>query len=121
MSVTHSSLGAAARKSCVPSSRSGRFAGAGGAVEAEGAQDAAEVEAVDAGLVDRLRRLAREIFHQAGLKTQVMDIPSAAYPTPAQRPQNSRLDCSTLETVFGVARPDWRKSLHKVLKELGEI
>ena len=64
---------------------------------------------------------AREIFHQAGLKTQVMDIPSAAYPTPAQRPQNSRLDCSTLETVFGVARPDWRKSLHKVLKELGEI
>ena len=64
---------------------------------------------------------AREIFHQAGLKTQVMDIPSAAYPTPAQRPQNSRLDCSTLETVFGVSRPDWRKSLHKVLKELGEI
>ena len=64
---------------------------------------------------------AREIFHQAGLKTQVMDIPSAAYPTPAQRPQNSRLDCSTTETVFGVSRPDWRKSLHKVLKELGEI
>ena len=64
---------------------------------------------------------AREIFHQAGLKTQVTDIPSAAYPTPARRPQNSRMDCSTTETLFGVARPDWRVSLHNVLKELGEI
>ena len=64
---------------------------------------------------------AREIFHQAGLQTQVTDIPSAAYPTPARRPQNSRLDCSTLETVFGVSRPDWRSSLNKVLKDLGEI
>ena len=64
---------------------------------------------------------AREIFLQAGLGTQVTDIPSAAYPTPARRPQNSRLDCSTTETVFGLARPDWRVSLHKVLKELGEI
>lgn len=64
---------------------------------------------------------ARETFHQAGLGTQVTDIPSAAYPTPARRPQNSRLDCSTLETVFGLPRPDWRKSLHNVLKELGEI
>ncbi|MCA3551075.1 MAG: sugar nucleotide-binding protein, partial [Rhodobacter sp.] len=64
---------------------------------------------------------AREIFHQAGLQTQVTDIPAAAYPTPARRPQNSRLDCSTTETVFGVPRPDWRKSLTKVLKDLGEI
>ena len=29
MSVTHSSFGAAAEKSCVPSARSGRFGGAG--------------------------------------------------------------------------------------------
>jgi dTDP-4-dehydrorhamnose reductase len=55
------------------------------------------------------------------LKTQVTDIPSQAYPTPARRPQNSRLDCSTTETVFGIVRPDWHKSLNKVLKDLGEI
>ncbi len=64
---------------------------------------------------------AREIFRQTGLKTQVTDIPSQAYPTPARRPQNSRLDCSTTETVFGIARPDWHKSLNNVLKDLGEI
>jgi dTDP-4-dehydrorhamnose reductase len=64
---------------------------------------------------------AREIFRQAQLPTTVMDIPSEAYPTPARRPQNSRLDCTTTETLFGVSRPDWRKSLTKVLKDLGEI
>jgi dTDP-4-dehydrorhamnose reductase len=63
---------------------------------------------------------AREIFRQAGRKTRVTDIPSQAYPTPARRPQNSRLDCRTTETVFGIERPDWRAALHEVLKDLGE-
>lgn len=64
---------------------------------------------------------AREIFRQTGLRTQVTEIASAAYPTPARRPANSRLDCSTTKTVFDVSRPDWRVSLNKVLRELGEI
>jgi dTDP-4-dehydrorhamnose reductase len=61
---------------------------------------------------------AREIFRQAGLATQVEDIPTSAYPTPARRPLNSRLDCSTLEDRFGIARPDWRLGLTDILKEL---
>jgi dTDP-4-dehydrorhamnose reductase len=61
---------------------------------------------------------AREIFRQAGLATQVEDIPTSAYPTPARRPLNSRLDCSTLEDRFGIARPDWRLGLADILKEL---
>jgi dTDP-4-dehydrorhamnose reductase len=63
---------------------------------------------------------AREIYRQAGLATVVNDIPTAAYPTPAQRPLNSRLDCSTLEAVFGITRPDWRASLTTVLDDLGD-
>lgn len=62
---------------------------------------------------------AREIFAQAGRGTQVTDIPSAAYPTPAKRPENSRMDCSLTETVFGIARPDWKTELGMVLNELG--
>lgn len=62
---------------------------------------------------------AREIFRQSGLPARVEDIPSSAYPTPAARPANSRLDCTTLETAFGIARPDWRASLSHVLAELG--
>jgi dTDP-4-dehydrorhamnose reductase len=61
---------------------------------------------------------AREIFAQAGLDCTVEDIPSSAYPTPAKRPQNSRLDCSSTETVFGIARPDWREGLRDILRDL---
>lgn len=61
---------------------------------------------------------AREIFDQAGLAPAVNDIASSDYPTPAPRPKNSRMDCSTLATL-GVARPDWRVSLRRVLTELG--
>lgn len=64
---------------------------------------------------------AREIFRLAGRGTHVTDIPSEAYPTPARRPHNSRLDCRTTETVFGIERPDWRAGLKDVLKEMGVL
>jgi dTDP-4-dehydrorhamnose reductase len=61
---------------------------------------------------------AREIMAQAGLSCQITDIPSAAYPTPARRPANSRMDCSSLAAAFGVQRPDWKTELSVMLKEL---
>lgn len=61
---------------------------------------------------------AREIFAQAGLECDVEDIPSSDYPTPAARPLNSRLDCASLEAVFGITRPDWRQGLADILKDL---
>ena len=63
---------------------------------------------------------AREIFKQAGREIRISDIPTADYPTPARRPANSRLDCSTTETAFGIPRPDWRKGLAEVLNHLGD-
>lgn len=63
---------------------------------------------------------AREIFRQAGLTPAVVDIPSSDYPTPARRPSNSRLDCSTLKAEFGITRPDWKAGLADVLKDLQE-
>jgi dTDP-4-dehydrorhamnose reductase len=64
---------------------------------------------------------AREIFAQAGIDCRVEDIPSSDYPTPAKRPLNSRMDCTTLTAVLGVPRPDWRAGLADILKDLGEI
>lgn len=61
---------------------------------------------------------AREIFRQAGLSPEVVDIPSRDYPTPARRPQNSRLNCDSLTRDFGIPRPDWRAGLAAVLAEL---
>ncbi|WP_425053924.1 dTDP-4-dehydrorhamnose reductase [Psychromarinibacter sp. S121] len=60
---------------------------------------------------------AREIFRQAGRDVVVEDIPTSAYPTPAKRPHNSRLDCSSLSRL-GVERPDWKAELTDILKEL---
>jgi len=61
---------------------------------------------------------AREIFTRTGRKVDVVDIPSAEYPTPAKRPANSRLDCTSLSRDFDLARPDWRVGLQSVLKDL---
>ena len=43
-------------------------------------------------------------------------IATSDYPTPAARPAYSVLDCRKIETVFGIAQPDWRMSLAKVLE-----
>ena len=46
-------------------------------------------------------------------------IPSSAYPTPAKRPLNSRLDCSRLADQWHVTQPDWHTALRECLAEQG--
>jgi dTDP-4-dehydrorhamnose reductase len=64
---------------------------------------------------------ARVIFDQANLACNVTDIPSSAYPNPAARPLNSRMDCSATDSTFGIKRPDWRNSLTEILTDLGAL
>lgn len=61
---------------------------------------------------------ADEIFARAGRKVSVTAIPTSAYPAPAARPLNSRLDSRVTKEVFGLSRPDWRAALDDILKEL---
>lgn len=61
---------------------------------------------------------AREIFAQARIPCSVADIPGSDFPTPAKRPENSRLECSGTRNTFGIERPDWRNSLTRILEEL---
>lgn len=63
---------------------------------------------------------AREIMAQAGLSCHIVDISTSDYPTPARRPANSRLNCAAISRDFGIARPDWRAGLAKVLQELNQ-
>lgn len=65
--------------------------------------------------------LAVEIFAQTGVDCVVAEIATSAYPTPALRPLNSRLDCTTLNTVFNIPQPDWRLGLRDILNDLGEL
>ena len=44
-------------------------------------------------------------------------IPASAYPTPAARPQNSRLDCSKLAREWRVTQPDWEAALSECVAE----
>ena len=61
---------------------------------------------------------ARAIMTEANLPCQINDIPTTEYPTPANRPLNSRLDCSAFTSAFGIPRPDWRLGLKAIVKEL---
>ena len=68
------------------------------------------------------RGFASEIFAQSGWARtpEVAPIRTEDWPTPAARPRNSVLDCSRIADVYGVAQPDWRIGLRKVLDEIGE-
>lgn len=50
----------------------------------------------------------------------IVAIPSSDYPTPAQRPFNSRLDTRKLQTAFGLSLPDWQMGVDRVLAEMFE-
>jgi dTDP-4-dehydrorhamnose reductase len=53
------------------------------------------------------------------LKLAAIDaITTAAYPTAAQRPLNSRLNCGKLSERFGWTMMDWRESLREVMAEI---
>ncbi|MBI1495071.1 dTDP-4-dehydrorhamnose reductase [Halocynthiibacter styelae] len=61
---------------------------------------------------------AREIFARSDLSPQIRDIPGAEFPTPAKRPQNSRLDCSLIFEDHKIERPSWRDDLRHILEDL---
>lgn len=61
---------------------------------------------------------ARWIFKCAGRDVTITEIPTADYPTPAARPLNSRLDCTTLTRDFGLTQPDWKAQLRADIQRL---
>lgn len=65
---------------------------------------------------------AREILAisaaRGGPCALVRGIPTSAYPTPARRPANSRLDSSRFAGTFGYRAPEWRTSLAPVVARL---
>jgi dTDP-4-dehydrorhamnose reductase len=54
----------------------------------------------------------------AGARPKVVAIETAQYPTPAPRPANSILDGTRLEECYGIASPDWRIGLARVVAKL---
>jgi dTDP-4-dehydrorhamnose reductase len=47
----------------------------------------------------------------------IQGIPSSAYPTPAKRPHNSRLNTQKLQTTFGLHLPHWQTGVDRWLAQ----
>ncbi|MET0349392.1 MAG: dTDP-4-dehydrorhamnose reductase [Rhizobacter sp.] len=45
-------------------------------------------------------------------------VPTSAFPTPAKRPANSRLDTTRLRNTFGLALPSWQSGVDRLLAEV---
>ena len=49
---------------------------------------------------------------------KILPVPTSAFPLPAPRPQNSRLDTSKLQTTFDVHLPLWQIGVARMLTEI---
>jgi len=49
---------------------------------------------------------------------QVDQVPTSAFPTPATRPHNSRLNTTKLQTSFGLTLPPWQAGVNRMLAEI---
>ena len=59
-----------------------------------------------------------ESARRGGPSARVRPITTAEYPTPAQRPANSRLDCARLARAVGWRPPPWRERLETIMGRL---
>ncbi|PTT24076.1 dTDP-4-dehydrorhamnose reductase [Acidovorax sp. HMWF029] len=49
---------------------------------------------------------------------EVAPVPTSAFPTPAVRPHNSRLNTDKLQTTFGLQLPHWQTGVARMLAEI---
>jgi dTDP-4-dehydrorhamnose reductase len=61
---------------------------------------------------------AQRLQPTVGWKVQAVDpVPTSAFPTPAQRPHNSRLNTALLQSTFGLHLPAWQQGVDRMLAE----
>jgi dTDP-4-dehydrorhamnose reductase len=58
--------------------------------------------------------------HLKATPESIKPVPSSAYPTPAQRPKNSRLNTNKLQTNFDLILPHWQTGVARMLTEFLE-
>jgi dTDP-4-dehydrorhamnose reductase len=62
---------------------------------------------------------ARQRGHNVKVPTdRIQPIPTSAYPTPAARPLNSRLDTTKLQRALNIHLPDWHHGVERMLAEV---
>ena len=48
----------------------------------------------------------------------VAPVPTTAFPTPARRPLNSRMDTGKLQAALGLRLPPWQQGVARMLDEI---
>ena len=61
------------------------------------------------------KRLKPELAYKV---KEVAAVPTSEFPTPAQRPLNSRLNCSKLQNDLQCQLPDWQKGVDSMLSKI---
>ena len=62
---------------------------------------------------------ARQINPALGITArEVQAVATSAFPTPAKRPNNSRLNTQKLQQSFGLVLPDWQVGVQRMLQEI---
>ena len=62
---------------------------------------------------------ARILRPELALKvSEIAPVPTASFPTPAQRPRNSRLHTGKLQQAFGLVLPPWQAGVNRLLTEI---
>ncbi|MGE7157311.1 dTDP-4-dehydrorhamnose reductase, partial [Methylorubrum rhodesianum] len=67
---------------------------------------------------DFARAIVAGAARRGGRSVPVEGIPTAAYPTPAKRPANSRLSTQSLSDAYGLAPRPWEAALDDILDRL---
>ncbi len=61
---------------------------------------------------------ARHPVAEKIIAKEVAPVPTRAFPTPAVRPHNSRLDTTKLRSTFGLTLPHWQTGVARMLTEI---
>ena len=67
-------------------------------------------------------RFVLNCARESGLRLRVapeniLPVPTSAFPSPATRPKNSRLDTEKLQSTFGLSLPSWQTGVARMLTE----
>ncbi|MDE2415078.1 MAG: dTDP-4-dehydrorhamnose reductase [Comamonadaceae bacterium] len=66
-------------------------------------------------VIEHARKASKAIKIKA---TEIAPVPTSAFPTPAWRPLNSRLDTHRLQATFGLTLPHWQQGVSRMLTEI---
>lgn len=71
------------------------------------------------GYAQHVIEFARSAGHPIKVASaNIAPVPTSAFPTPARRPANSRLDTSKLRNTFGLTLPPWESGVERMLSEI---